>query len=166
MNTTRRHVLKSMLTVAGVSGAAVPLGFSSTAMAEMVSNQKSTVVVVSPDYAGQNFLTAIKAQRTTHISQVLDSSTDLSFVQKLQQVLQSKEPQRVVGLVDDASATLIMDLARSANASLIWQGQHSQLSEANAALLGQALGGNVLADPQANNGRQLGRHYVSFMLEI
>lgn len=52
MNTTRRHVLKSMLTVAGVSSAALPLGVSATAVAEALTKQKSTVVVVSPDDVG------------------------------------------------------------------------------------------------------------------
>lgn len=166
MNTTRRHVLKSMLTVAGVGGVALPLGFSSAAMAEVVSQPKATTVVVSSDYAGQRFLSGIQAQRSAYIAQVLDSSTDLSFIQQLQQVLQAKGSHRVVGLVDDASATLIMDLARSANARLIWEGQHTHLTEANAAVLGRALGGDVQSVAHTANGRQSGGHHVSFMLEI
>lgn len=166
MNTTRRHVLKSMLTVAGVSGTALPLGLSAAAVAEAVTNQKSTVVVVSPDYVGQQFLSGFQAQRSAHVAQVLDSSTDLSFIQQLQQVLQAKSAHRVVGLVDDASATLIMDLARSANARLIWEGQHAQLNEASAVVLGQALGGDTLLAAHTANGRQSGGHHVSFMLEI
>ena len=163
MNTTRRHVLKSMLTVAG--GVSLPLGFSSAALAEMALPAKSTVVVVSSDQAGQQFLSGIQAQRNVSIAQVLDSSTDLSFIQRLQQVLQTNESQRVVGLVDDASATLIMDLARSANARLLWEGQHAELSGAQASVLGQALVGAATAS-QTATGRQVGGHHVSFMLEI
>ena len=166
MNITRRHVLKSMLTVAGVSSAALPLGVSATAVAEALTKQKSTVVVVSPDDVGQQFLSGFQAQRSAHIAQILNSSTDLSFIQQLQQVLQAKGSHRVVGLVDDASATLVMDLARSANAHLIWEGQHTQLTEAHAVVLGQAFGGDMLSAAHTANGRQNGGHHVSFMLEI
>lgn len=166
MNVTRRQALKSIAAVAGVSSTGLLAGFGPIAAAEIASPPKATTVIVSIDTIGQTFLNRIRAQRDTHISQVLNSSTDLSFVRDLQRVLANGQTQRVVGLVDDASATLILDLARSANASLVWDKSHSQLSEADAALLGQTLGSFAPQAIHTRNGRHAKGHYVSFMLEI
>lgn len=166
MNVTRRQALKSMVAVAGVGSTGLLAGFGPIAAAETASSPKATTVIVSADTIGQTFLNRIRAQRDSHISQVLNGSTDLSFIQALQRVLANGQTQRIVGLVDDASATLILDLARSANASLVWDKSHSQLSEVDAALLGQALGSFSPKATHTRNGRYAKGHYVSFMLEI
>jgi len=50
---------------------------------------------------------------------------DLRFMLDFERLLLHGRPMRVIGLLDDASATLIIDLARSGGARMQWLGQHT-----------------------------------------
>ena len=50
---------------------------------------------------------------------------DLAFVLDLDRRLRSGRPMRIIGLLDDASATFVVALARSAGARVPWLGQHT-----------------------------------------
>lgn len=51
--------------------------------------------------------------------------TELHAMLAFDRLLRSGRPVRVIGLLDDASATLVIDLARGAGAQVRWLGQHS-----------------------------------------
>lgn len=75
------------------------------------------------------FLTGIRfaqqQQRSNDSVTVQRCDRGLSFLQSLQTLLHSSKPTQIVGLVDDASAAIIVDLARSAGVRLHWLGQHA-----------------------------------------
>lgn len=73
--------------------------------------------VVTPNAAGKRFLASLKNK--TH--QVIYGSTDLTFIKQLQGVLATPNTKRVVAYLDSASATLVIDIARNANAKLLWE---------------------------------------------
>lgn len=50
---------------------------------------------------------------------------DLAFILDFERRLRHGLPIRVIGLLDDASATLIVDMARSGGARVQWLGQHT-----------------------------------------
>ena len=50
---------------------------------------------------------------------------DLGFMLDFERRLRHGLPMRVIGLLDDASATLIVDMARSGGARMQWLGQHT-----------------------------------------
>lgn len=50
---------------------------------------------------------------------------DLGFMLNFERQLRGGQPLRVIGLLDDASATLVVDMARSAGARVQWLGQHT-----------------------------------------
>lgn len=137
-NKQRRQVLKGMAAGGAlVSSASL---WASVAQANVKHRAAAPLyAVISPDAAGKRFLAGINAKRATPLAaqQVLHSSTQMPFITQLQALLADKQPKRLVALVDDASATLIIDLARDVSAHLVWQEHHTEA----------------------------GGHYVSFLLE-
>lgn len=138
-NKQRRQVLKGM-----AAGGALASSASLWTSAAQAAGAKHSIVtplyaLISPDAAGKRFLAGVNAKRATPLAaqQVLHSSTQMSFITQLQALLSNKQPKRLVALVDDASATLIIDLARDVSAHLVWQEPHTEA----------------------------GGHYVSFLLE-
>lgn len=122
MNLKRRSLLKGM----ALAGAA--MGGSGLAMASsLVSDapaMRPSLALVSRDVAESSFLLGIQANPASAALKVQRTDLDLGFLLGLEQSLRSGRPQRIIGLVDDASATLILDLARSAGARVQWLGQH------------------------------------------
>lgn len=127
MNVERRSLLKGMA-LGGLAGAA--LGSSSLSLANSVLSpssrpQAASLAIVSAQVARSAFVHGLQASPAAPELQVMASGLDLAQLQGLQQRLSSGQPQRLIGLVDDASAALIIDLARSAGARVQWLGQHS-----------------------------------------
>lgn len=125
MNVKRRSLLK------GMALAGVAMGGPSLAMGALLGSTAPlppSLALVSGEAASTAFLKGLAA--TPGAARVTVQRTDLSldFVLELQQRLNSRHTQRIIGLVDDASAALIVDLARSAGARLQWLGQHGVAS--------------------------------------
>jgi|GEM_PF-768165 len=125
MNVERRSLLKG-IALGGLAG--VAMGSSSLSLANNLLGragpaQAASLALVCPAVAGSAFVQGLQASPSTPHIQVL--SADLKALLDVQQRLSSAQPQRLIGLLDDASATLIIDLARSAGARVQWLGQHS-----------------------------------------
>ena len=164
MNTQRRQVLKGMFLTAS-SSSIIGLGGVSSVWASSEKIDPSLHVVVTDGQLGRSFLEGISTKAALNQDQVLYSGVDLSFVQQLQSVLHRGATTRVVGLVDDASATLIVDLARDVNARLEWQSHHKDLTLADGSRLGSLLVGSP-AQVVDQSAEKVSGQYVSFLLEI
>jgi len=127
MTIERRALLKGMAVggVAGVAMASSGLGLAGTVLGRSVPAQGASLAIISPEVAGSAFVRGLQASPASPQIQVLPTGLELAFVLGLQQRLANGKGQRLVGLVDDASAALIVDVARSAGARLQWLGQHS-----------------------------------------
>ncbi|MFZ6045382.1 hypothetical protein ACFW0H_04570 [Pseudomonas sp. CR3202] len=126
MNIERRTLLKGMA-LGGLAGAA--MGVSSLAMSKaMLGGQAQplpTLVLVDGEAAGKAFLAGVGSSPAAGKAEVQRTGLGLDFILGLEKRLRSGQPQRIIGLVDDASAALILDLARSSGARVQWLGQHS-----------------------------------------
>lgn len=127
MNVERRSLLKGMA-VGGLAG--IALGSSSLSLANSVLGrpvhaQAANLALVSAEVARSAFVLGLQASPAAPALHVIPASADLAVVLDLQKRLVSGQPQRLIGLLDDASAALIVDLARSAGARVQWLGQHS-----------------------------------------
>ncbi|MDT4868202.1 hypothetical protein FQZ97_1031520 [compost metagenome] len=152
------------------------MGASSLAMTKaMLGGQAQplpTLVLVDSDAAGKAFLAGVGASPAAGRAEVQRTDLGLDFILGLEKRLSSGQPQRIIGLVDDASAALILDLARSSGARVQWLGQHSALAggtrhqvlsadsaQGCALRLGQQLhacgGGFSLSDERPQGGRPL-----------
>lgn len=159
MNTARRNVLKGIVALGSASALNLvsPLWASSN-----IANNPIHLIVANDDvghafYKGANTVQSIAIQSSLH------SATSLPFLEKYQNLLKTKG-QRIFGLVDDASAVLIMDFARSANARVLWQKDHVIHSNESAAQLGLGLVSNAI-NPATKEQTAFKKHYVSFLIE-
>lgn len=124
MNIQRRSLLKGM--VAGGVGCGL-LGASSLAMARaktFTSGKQQMLIVTSSAEAEQTFRDGVRAARPEAAFETLRSDLSPAFLATLEKHLRSGHPSRILGLVDDASAAVIVQLARSADARVAWVGQH------------------------------------------
>lgn len=133
MNIERRSVLKGMALGSLASIAASSSGLS---MAQGVFGAQSrpllpSLVLVSSETAQSVFLQGINACTANTPLSVQRTDLGLGFIQAFDQRLRSGQAQRIIGLVDDASAALIVDLARSAGARVHWLGQHRATASAS-----------------------------------
>jgi hypothetical protein len=80
-------------------------------------------VLVNDDRAGRMFLRG--AAQARHSLAAMTVSTDLTAMLDLERLFRRNAGRRIVGLLDDASGTLAVDLARSAGASVTWLGYHA-----------------------------------------
>jgi hypothetical protein len=130
MNIERRTLLKGMA-LGGLAGAA--MSTSSLAMTRTMLNGQAqplpTLVLVDGEAAGKAFLTGVGSSAAAK-AEVQRTGLGLDFLLGLEKRLHSGQPQRIIGLVDDASAALILDLARSSGARVQWLGQHSAVAGA------------------------------------
>ncbi|MCY1263158.1 hypothetical protein D9M68_157390 [compost metagenome] len=126
MNVERRSLLKGM---ALGSLAGVAMGSSSLSLANAIVGGQPriapTLVLVNAAVAGSPFLQGIGASPAARQVEVQTTDLSLDFLQGVQKRLRNGQAQRIIGLVDDASAALIVDLARSSGARIQWLGQHS-----------------------------------------
>ncbi|MCW2272017.1 hypothetical protein [Pseudomonas sp. JUb96] len=153
MTIERRALLKGMAVggVAGIAMASSGLGLANTVLGRSTSGQVPTRVLVSPEVAGSAFVQGIQASPIAPQVQVMPIAPELGVLMQVQQHLASGQAQRLIGLLDDASAALLIDLARSAGARVQWLGQHSATSERTA---------HRLLSAQVSHGcaLQLGQH--------
>lgn len=124
MNVQRRSLLKGMA-LGGFAGLTLGSPLSFAAGAGAASAAHPPLVLVSEAAVGSAFLQGIDASAAGKPLEVQRTDLGLEFVGAVGQRLRSARPTRIIGLVDDASATLIVDLARSAGARLQWLGQHA-----------------------------------------
>lgn len=126
MNVERRTVLKG-LALSSLAG--IAMGSSGLSMANSVLGARPqpalpTLALVSHEVAESVFLQGVNASPAGRQVKVQRTDLSLGFILGFEQRLRSGQPQRIIGLVDDASAALIVDLARSAGARVQWLGQH------------------------------------------
>lgn len=125
MTIDRRTVVKGM----GLFGLSVPfLGRSVTAPATpgeaAMAERGSTVLLVSAGAADSAFVHGARAGVGASGLTLLEASRELAFVLGFEQALRDGQPTRAMGMLDDALATLLIDLARSAGARVPWIGHH------------------------------------------
>ncbi|GAA3714652.1 hypothetical protein GCM10022421_22610 [Oceanisphaera sediminis] len=124
MSIERRSVLKGMA-LGGLAGLALGrAGLASAGTAAEPLTRKPLLVLVSGDEAEAVFAGGARAHPAVGTTTVLRTDHGLEFISALQRRLKGSSGERIIGLVDDASGTLILDLARSAGARLHWSGQH------------------------------------------
>lgn len=129
MDTSRRNVLK----VIGVSGLTVALPSITPAFASGYSEPGAPPLplhlVLDEKMAESGFLAGAQAARAGREAQAplnqLNSDLSLGYVNALDALLQSGKPARVMGLVDDANAAIIVGLARAVHARMHWMAQHT-----------------------------------------
>lgn len=122
MGVNRRSLLKGL----AVTGAAGVAHFGALpAMAALTPLKgEHLVVLVQDEAAGLAFIQG--AMRATEERlKVQLGNAGLDFLRGFEQLLKSLEPPRVIGLLDDASASLVVEVARAAGARVPWLGQHS-----------------------------------------
>lgn len=126
MDIQRRLLLKGMV-LGGISS----LGFAKAGTGltgDSIGFVKPMpiLVLVNGRIGHSAFLEGVRAAAgRTDLLQVHDTDLGLDFLLALQHYIQSTQGRLIVGLVDDASATLIVDLARTAGARMHWLGQHA-----------------------------------------
>lgn len=163
MNIQRRQVLKGMVLTGSALGS---LNSSVTTWASPVQQEPPLHVILTPGQCASAFLSGVQADRPASPPLVLYTSTDLSFLRQWQTLLDQAGPKKILGLVDDASATIVIDLLRSAQGRLHWQAHHAQLSTQDSQSLGAALTGATPRQSAIQNTHYVNGHHVSFMLEI
>lgn len=126
MNVNRRFVIKS-LALSSIAGVAI--GSPVRALAGTIDASadgaavKPVRALVNQGAAESVFLhgaMAVEPRLQAHRVGI-----DLGFMLNFEHQLRSNQPMRVIGLLDDTSATLIVDMARSAGARVQWLGQHT-----------------------------------------
>lgn len=124
MSVDRRFVLKSMV-LGGAAG--VVLSRSVPALGGMPPPHggiRSALALVGSGVAEAAFLQGARAAAGAQL-RVQPMDRGLGFMLDFEQRLRAGRPLRVIGLLDDAAATLVLDLARSAGARIPWLGQHT-----------------------------------------
>ncbi|NMG53805.1 hypothetical protein [Aromatoleum aromaticum] len=126
MSVNRRFVLKSMAlsSIAGVTmGSAVRAFAAATAGSSATAAARPVVALANEGAAESIFLYGALAASDTRL-QVQRVGRDPGFVLDFERQLRSRQPMRLIGLLDDASAALVVDMARSGGARVQWLGQH------------------------------------------
>ncbi|MCU1717951.1 hypothetical protein [Pseudomonas sp. 5P_3.1_Bac2] len=142
MNVARRSLLKGAA-VGGLSAAALSasgLGMASSLLREPA---RPALALVSGSAAEAAFLLGARASAAS--IKVQRTDLGLPYMQQLAAQLASPQPQRIIGLVDDASATLILDLARSAGARVQFVGHHAASADGSRHELLSATGSEACA---------------------
>jgi hypothetical protein len=136
MDLNRRFILKGL---ALTGFAATTPGFaSSNILSDRVNSLKinANLPIVAlidglPDesafLAGVRF--AQQQQHSTYSLVVQRCDLGLGFLRSLHALLHSGKPTQAAGLVDDASAAIIVNLVRSAGVRMHWLGQHAVSAE-------------------------------------
>lgn len=123
MTVDRRFVLKSMA-LGGAAG--LVLGRSMPALAgrrPAYQGSEPALAVVGRGAAEAAFVHGAQAAAGARL-RVQQVDHGLDFMLDLERQLRAGHPMRLIGLLDDAAAVLVLDLARSAGARIHWLGQH------------------------------------------
>ncbi len=124
MSIKRRSVLKGMA-LSGLAGLTLGrAGLASAGTSAATLTRKPLMVLVSGAEAEAAFAAGAQSNPAAGIVTVLRTDHGLEFISSLQRQLNASNGERIIGLVDDATGALILDLARSAGARLHWSGQH------------------------------------------
>ncbi|GLZ27609.1 TPA: hypothetical protein L3923_006360 [Pseudomonas aeruginosa] len=130
MTINRRFLLKGMA-LSGLAGLAMAgpvralAGQSSAPSAAAAA--RPVLALVSAGAAESVFLRGAQAAAGSQL-QVQRFDQDLDRLLSFERQLRSGQPLRVIGLLDDATATLVLDMARSAGARVQWLGQHNTVA--------------------------------------
>lgn len=128
MSINRRVVLKG---AALASSVGLALGGAIPALASAPNTPgraaQTVLALVNHSAAAALFLQGASAAAGVEL-QVQRASLDMDVMLELERQMRSGPARRIIGLLDDASATLVVDMARSAGAHLQWLGQHSAAS--------------------------------------
>lgn len=129
MSVNRRFVLKSMAlgSIAGVTmGSAVRALAAATAapIASAAARPVLALALTNEGAAESIFLYGALAAGGPQL-QVHRVGRDPGFMLDFERQLRSRQPMRIIGLLDDASAALVVDIARSGGARMQWLGQHT-----------------------------------------
>lgn len=164
MEINRRLVLKGMALSSFAGFAIESSADENTLAAASITNAsiRPLLALVNDDAAGSAFLHGALAIGGTRM-QARRISGDLQVMLNLERVIRSSRALRIIGLLDDAAGTLVVDLARSAGARVQWLGQHTAHARATHHHL---LNGDNADDCARYLGRQLracgvGFHIVS-----
>lgn len=122
MTVKRRSVLKGMA-LSGIAGATAGAWTSAFAAGTSTASSAPLLALSSEGAAESVFLQAATAATGGKLPvQRVDRSP--AFMLEFERLLHKSEPMHVIGMLDDAAATLVVDMARSAGAKLQWLGQH------------------------------------------
>lgn len=126
MTVNRRFVLKGMA-LGGMTGLALSGAVPSLAGMLSVPSPGSSaprdVIALTGGAPASSFAGGVFAAVGKTVP-LLNPGQDVSALLTFERTLRQPGARRVVGLLDDASATLVLDLARSAGARVLWVGQH------------------------------------------
>ncbi|MEF3075750.1 hypothetical protein V2P20_12010 [Methylobacter sp. Wu1] len=127
MNVSRRFILKG-IALGGLAGMTLGrwgLSLANNAASAQAQSTRPLLVLVSGEAEQSAFLRGIAAALPDKRPWVQRTDLGMGFVQDFTRLLRSGRPIRIIGLVDDASAALIIELARASDARLPWLGYHS-----------------------------------------
>lgn len=124
MRVTRRFVLKGMAlsSLAMTSSVGALVGSNAGPTAKVTD--RPILALINEGVAESVFLRGAMAASGSRL-QVQTVGRDLGFMLNFEHQLRSVQPMRVIGLLDDASAVLVVDMARSSGARVQWIGQHT-----------------------------------------
>ncbi|VVP32327.1 hypothetical protein PS862_04437 [Pseudomonas fluorescens] len=133
MNVERRLVLKGLAlsSLAGIAMSSSGLTMANSVLGAQARPALPTLALVSSEVAESVFLQGVNASPAGKQVKVQRTDLSLDFILGFEKRLRSGQAQRIIGLVDDASAALIIDLARSAGARVQWLGQHRATANAS-----------------------------------
>lgn len=133
MDMERRALLKGMA-LSGVAGLTLGSPMRVFAVGGDVAPEGASsgelLVLVGEDAASVAFLHGAAAAQSV-APRALRAGRELDFMLDFERRLRSGLPGRWIGLLDDASASLIVDLARSGGARVQWLGQHTASASAS-----------------------------------
>ena len=125
MNIQRRLLLKGMA-LSGISGLVLGKSGMVLANASIGSAESMPILLlINEETKHSVFYQGVRAAAGQGALQMCITDPGTNFFSLLQNNIRSEQGRRIVGLVDDASATLIVDLARTAGARMHWLGQHA-----------------------------------------
>lgn len=127
MTVNRRFVLKGMA-LSGMTGLALSGAMPSLAsVLPAVSagpDARREVIALTGGAPASLFAEGVFAALGETVP-LLNPGQDVTALLGFERTLRESGARRVIGLLDDASATLVLDIARSAGARVLWVGQHN-----------------------------------------
>lgn len=144
MNIQRRLLLKSMV-LGGISSVGLA-GAGTGLTGDSIESARSMpiLVLVNDRTRHSAFLQGVRAAAgRPGLPQVHDTDLGLDSLLTLQRYIQRIRGRLIVGLVNDASGTIIVDLARTTGVRMYWLGQHTaSLSQSRHQLLSSQITDN------------------------
>lgn len=125
MTISRRTILKGL----AFGGVAAPVLTNSlpslAASATEVFAAPAMLLLVPAGTRGNAFEQGVRAAIGDARLVVREARSDLSFLREIEALVRGGMQTSVIGLLDDAVATPLLDVARGAGASLFWLGHHA-----------------------------------------